>query len=93
MDIQSITLNGEGIPFGVDLYTDRFCNASKVFAVSAEKDICSLRIVKNDLFDRSLSESRVYGLLFFQILIHPGAPTLVFTVQGLPYKEWQKSAT
>jgi hypothetical protein len=50
--------------------------------MSAEKDIGHLKIVKNDLLDRFLSQSRVYDLLFFQILTHSAAPSPVLYQHG-----------
>lgn len=67
MNIQLITLDDEDIAFNIDPHADRLGNAPQIFTVGAEKGIGGLKILKDDLFDRSLSRSRVSDLLFFQI--------------------------
>ena len=53
MNVNRIALNGDGIPFAIDLNAYGPADTPEIFPVSTKEDIGSLGIVENDLLYNS----------------------------------------
>ena len=49
MNVNRIALNGNGIPFAIDLNAYGSADAPKIFPVSTKEGIGGLRVIKDDL--------------------------------------------